>query len=245
MAADKLNTFVFIQGGFMTTNQRILGFAALACASHLLLACAAPPAPKADATQSIQASTPHSMNQTTSTQKHIVGQLIEALKTERMLQPDFFHDVSLQEWFGTHQRTSTLSPLKEGVQRERLVFEEGRLSLARQLTGMGFSFNLRGPGPWGLTNLTADDLIAALGEPQKKVDIVAEQLTNPPRYPKPGPSGLLISPHPVRKRGETTHPLGNHDLFWQWTSGASTVEWGADINGDGSVGTVFGRQDRR
>lgn len=185
------------------------------------------------------------MNQTTSPQKHIVGQLIEALKTERMLQTDFFQDASLQAWFGTHQRSSTPSPLKQGVQREQLVFEAGRLSLARQLTGKGFSFNLRGPGPWGLTNLTAEDLIAALGEPQKKVDFVAAQLTPPPRYPEPGPSGLLISPQPVRKRGETTHPLGNHDLFWEWTSGTSSVEFRADINGDGSVGNVFGRQDRR
>lgn len=184
------------------------------------------------------------MNQTSANQKHIVERLVEALKTERMLQPDFFQDATLQAWFGSHQRTSSPSPLKEGVQRERLVFDEGRLSLARQLTGKGFSFNLRGPGPWGLTSLKAEDLIAILGDPQKKVDVVAEQLNNPPRYPAPGP-GAMISPHPVRKRGETSHPLGNHDLFWQWSSGASSVEFAADINGDGSVGNVFGRQDRR
>ncbi|MDR7152202.1 hypothetical protein J2W49_004178 [Hydrogenophaga palleronii] len=185
------------------------------------------------------------MNQTTSPQKHIVGQLIEALKTERMLQTDFFQDASLQAWFGTHQRSSTPSPLKQGVQREQLVFEAGRLSLARQLTGKGFSFSLEGPDYRGLTGLRAEDLVEALGEPHKKVDFVVAQLTPPPRYPEPGPRGLLISPQPVRKRGETTHPLGNHDLFWEWTTDTSTSKFSADINGDGSVEAVNGRQDRR
>lgn len=227
----------------MTTNHRIIGFAALACASHLLLACAALPAPKVASASPTPDSSLNSMNQTTSPQKHIVGQLIEALKNERMLQTDFFQDASLQAWFGTHQRTSTPSPLKQGVQRERLVFEEAELNLARQLTGRGFSFSLEGPDYRGLTRLTAEDLIAVLGEPQKKVDFVAAQLNPPPRYPTPTP-GAMISPQPIRKRGETTHPLGNHDLFWQWISNTSTFEFSADINGDGSVDTVNGRQDQ-
>lgn len=186
----------------------------------------------------------NSMNQTTSPQKHFVGRLIEALKTERMLQTDFFQDASLQAWFGSHQRTSTPSPLKQGVQRERLVFEEGRLSLARQLTRMGFSFSLEGPDYRGLTGLRAEDLIEALGEPQKKVDFIAQQLNPPPQYPPSSPEHI-ISPQPVRMRGETTHPLGNHDLFWEWTTGTSTSKFSANINGDGSVETINGRQDRR
>lgn len=228
----------------MTTRLRLAGLTALACTTHLLVACTTPSASLTATPHSTRVSSSTAMNQTSANQKHIVERLVEALKTERMLQTDFFQDAPLQAWFGAHQRTSTPSPLKEGVQRERLVFEEARLGLARQLTGMGFSFDLRGPGPWGLTSLAAEDLIGILGEPQKKVDVVAEQLKNPPRYPEPGPGGL-ISPHPVRKRGETTHPLGNHDLSWQWTSDTSSVEFVAHINGDGSVGTAFGRQDRR
>ncbi|MBA4264581.1 MAG: hypothetical protein C0453_05825 [Comamonadaceae bacterium] len=184
------------------------------------------------------------MNQTTSPQKHIVERLVEALRTEQMLQADFFQDATLQAWFGSHQQTSAPSPLKEGVQRERLVFEEARLSLARQLTGMGFSFSLEGPDYRGLTALRAEDLIKALGEPQKKVDFIAQQLSPPPQYPPSTPEHI-ISPQPVRKRGETTHPLGNHDLFWEWTTDTSTSKFSANINGDGSVETVNGRQDRR
>lgn len=228
----------------MTTNHRILGFAALACASHLLLACAATPAPKADATPFTQASTPNSMNQTTSTQKHIVGQLIEALKTERMLQPDFFQEASLQEWFGPIERTSSPSPTNQKVIRERLVFvnKDVRLVVARQMTGTWLSFSANSARSRGLTELTVDDLIATLGEPQKKMDFVAEQIKLAPRH-LPSTPEHIISPPLLRTRGESTHQLGNHDLSWSWETSASKVTFEAKINGDGSVDTLNGEQE--
>ncbi len=185
------------------------------------------------------------MNASAPTAKQVVSQLVAGLKSEQMLKSSFFDDASLQKWFGAHQRTSVPSPLKAGVQREDLVFGTTKLNLTRAQTGGGFGFSLQGPSPWGLTSLSADDLTSLLGVPQKKVDIVAQQASGASNYPKPEAGQIPVSPQPIVKRGDTKHPLGNQDLSWTWRSGSSTVEFNAQINGDGTVSTVFGNQELR
>lgn len=228
----------------MTTMHRIFGFAALACTSHLLIACAAPYAPHAASTPTTPDSSLNSMNQTTSPQKRIVEQLIEALKTERMLQPDFFTEASLHAWFGPTDRTSSPSPTNQKVTRERLVFvdKDARLVVARQMTGGWLSFSANSARSRGLTGLKVVDLIATLGEPQQKVDFVAEQIKSAPRD-LPSTPEHIISPPPLRTRGESIHPLGNHDLSWSWKTSNSKISVKAEINGDGSVDTLSGEQE--
>ncbi|MEZ5705046.1 MAG: hypothetical protein R3E56_06870 [Burkholderiaceae bacterium] len=152
------------------------------------------------------------MNQTVPSAKHVVAQLIAALKSERMLRSDFYTDAALQAWFGPHKRSSAPSPLKAGVQREVLDFGVLRLDLARVQSGGAFSFSAVGGSPKGLTDLSADDLIALLGAPGKQVDFIAEQTRSKSVVPAASPGELPISPPPVRTRGKTTHPMGNRDV---------------------------------
>lgn len=220
------------------------GLVASAGGAFLLAACAAGSTAVGQATApSSSASSLHPMNQTIPHTKPLVAQLIAALQSEQMLKMGFFVEASLQQWFGPHRWTSTPSPLKQGVQREALDFGSVKLDLIHAQAGGGLSFSLRGPSPWGLKTLMAEDLIALLGEPHKKVDVVGEQMRRPPTYPTPEAGQPVISPQPVRQRGETTHPWGNHDMLWSLRSQASVMEFTASINGDGSVRSVFGRQE--
>lgn len=205
----------------------------------LLGACATAKPPTSS--PSSIASTPQTMNQTAPSAKHVVAQLIAALKSERMLRADFYTEASLQQWFGPHKRSSAPSPLKAGVQREALDFGVLRLDLARLQSGGAVSFSAVGDSPKGLTALSADDLIALLGAPVKQVDIIAEQAPGESAVPSVGPGELPISPPLLRTRGTTTHPLGNRDVSWQWKSGAFPVELTASIQGDGTVETLFGQ----
>jgi hypothetical protein len=205
----------------------------------LLSACATATSPTP--WPSSAASTPRTMNQTVPSAKHVVAQLIAALKSERMLRSDFYTDAALQAWFGPHKRSSAPSPLKAGVQREVLDFGVLRLDLARMQSGGAFSFSAVGGSPKGLTDLNADDLIALLGAPGKQVDFIAEQTRSKSVVPAASPGELPISPPPVRTRGKTSHPMGNRDVSWQWKSGAFPVELTASINGDGTVETLFGQ----
>lgn len=215
----------------------------LVCAGPLLVACLGsnPNLPASGQTSAVPPS--HTMKPSASDAKHVLAQLVAGLKSEQMLKAGFFEAAALQQWFGAHQRTSTPSPLKAGVQREELVFDTAKLSLTRARDGGGFDFNLQGPAPWGLTTLSVEDLSALLGAPQKRVDIVAQQVSAASGYPQPEAGQAPISPQPIRRRGETRHPLGNQDLSWQWKSGASTVALTANINGDGTVSAVFGSQE--
>ena len=215
----------------------------LVCAGPLLVACLGPTPNLPASAQTSPVPPSHTMKPSASDAKHVLAQLVAGLKSEQMLKAGFFEDTALQQWFGAHQRTSAPSPLKAGVQREELVFETAKLSLSRERDGGGFGFNLNGPSPWGLTTLSVEDLSALLGAPQKKVDIVAQQVGAASGYPQPEAGQVPISPQPIRQRGETRHPLGNQDLSWQWKSGASTVEITANINGDGTVSAVFGSQE--
>lgn len=215
----------------------------LVCAGPFLVACLGPTPNLLASGQNLPASPSHAMNPSASDAKHVLAQLVTGLTSEQMLKASFFEAAALQQWFGAHQWTSTPSPLKADVQRERLVFDTAKLSLTRARDGGGFDFNLQGPGPWGLTTLRAEDLIALLGKPQKQVDIVAQQVSAASGYPQPETGQAPISPQPIHQRGDTRHPLGNKDLSWQWKSGASTVELTANINGDGTVSAVFGSQE--
>jgi hypothetical protein len=105
----------------------------------LLSACATAKSPASG--HSPAASISRTMNQTAPSAKHVIAQLIAALKSERMLQSDFYTDAALQAWFGPHKRSSAPSPLKAGVQREVLDFGVLRLDMARVQSGGAFSFS--------------------------------------------------------------------------------------------------------
>lgn len=194
------------------------------------------------------------MNSTTSKSLHVVEQMVAALRSERLIEPSFYGEASLQSWFGEHRRSSKPSAWKASVLEEELVFGDSKLNIAHTSaatssatssgTPAGMSFSLMAPGAPRLSNLTADDLIRLLGQPQVSVDIVAKQTSAKPAYPQAAPGQIADSPQPIRSRGTTTHPLGNHDLTWQWKTAKSSVELNANINGDGSVETIFGRQQQ-
>jgi len=219
----------------------------LVCSGLLLGACAA--------TSPVEVSTPtHSSPDTNATmnpsnfgQKDFVGKFVEALKSERMLDAGFYEDASLQAWFAPVQRTARPNPINNKALSERLIFGDSdvKLELSRLVTGKSVRFSVDSARSRGLLQVRVDDLIATLGEPQHKLDFVADQIRNAPRAQDlpSTPPGAIVSPQPIRTRGENTHPLGNHDVSWHWQTPTSRVELKAEINGDGSVSILSGRQE--
>lgn len=174
--------------------------------------------------------------------------ILGAMKSETLLAPTAFEPHALASLFGEHRLHSAADRFKPNIQTFDLSFADGFiLSL-----GVGPSFRTGQPSVTfhndraagssaSRLDLTLDDLLHWLGQPDTQIDIRARQIANA-GVPEDDDGGSAISPPALLLRGPTTHPLGNTDLKWRLETAHTSVGIGAEVGGDGSILHISGAQ---
>lgn len=174
--------------------------------------------------------------------------ILQAMKGEVLFAPAALEPAALASLFGEHELKSGRDDFKPKVQIHELRFSDGFVlhmsagpSFRTGKPSVSFTSD-RAKGKAGAPlDLSVDDLLRALGQPDSKVDILAQQTAV---LSTRGQDKLADtdSPPPLLLRGPTTRPLGNTNLKWRLKTAGTAILIGAEVNGDETLSRVFGDQ---
>ncbi len=174
--------------------------------------------------------------------------IVQAMKSEVLFAPTAFEPSALASLLGAHELKSGRDDFKPKVQVHELRFPDGLVlhlsagpSYRTGKPSVSFSSDRAKGRSTVPMDLLVDDLLRALGQPESKVDILAQQTAILSAHEKDKLADA-DSPPPLLLRGQTTHPLGNTNLKWRSKTAGTAIVIGAEVNGDGTLSRVFGDQ---